>query len=194
MKPVRILTVALIILAMASTASAFDGYRKGFVLGGGLGIGPVAKTSVDGFSGSYDKSGLAMNFLIGYAWDEQNMIVFLRDGILYSETWEVSFGGVLYFRDKINIIQGFSGVGYYHYFGPVGKSFFITAGLGAQDWTALDEDYDSNDYGAAILFGGGYEFARHVQVYGSVWFGSTSDNFYDYNHSQLMFTVSAVAF
>ncbi|UCG61759.1 MAG: hypothetical protein JSV52_00265 [Candidatus Zixiibacteriota bacterium] len=193
MKSTRVLAVVLLVVLLASSASAFDGMRKGFVLGGGLGFAPVANTSIDGLEGKYEKQGLGVNFLIGYAWDERNMIVFLRDGAIYSETIELTWGDVV-FRDKINMAQGFSGVGYYHYFGPVGKAFFVTAGIGFQDWMSLEEDWENPDLGAGLLFGGGYEFTRHVQVYSSVSFGKTSDAFFDYNHAQWIITVSAVAF
>ena len=190
MKKLVVATLFLI-LVISSSASAFDGMRKGFVLGGGLGFGPVAKVSPDvPNSEDLDNSGIALNFLIGYAWDEQNMIVFLRDGVVYSE--ELNYG------DDVNIVQGFSGIGYYHYFGLQGKSFFITGGLGLQDWTALDSDYTNPDPGFGFLIGGGYEFARHIQVYSSLSFGKTSDEVFgyefDFDHTQFLITVSAVAF
>jgi len=188
-----VILLVVLILMVASSASAFNGERKGFVLGGGLGFGPVAKVSIDDFpADDYDKSGLAMNFIIGYAWNEQNMIVFLRDAIIYSEDFDLGTT-----TKSISLAQGFSGVGYYHYFGPVGKSFFITGGIGLQDWISLDEDVESNDVGAGLLLGAGYEFARHWQVYGSVSFGKTKDPFFsefEYSHTQLLFTISAVAF
>lgn len=194
MKLGRVLAVICLVIVLVSSASAFDGLRKGFVLGGGLGLGPLANTSIDGLAGEYKKTGLATNFLIGYAWDEQNMIVFLRDAVLYSETIELVWMGNLLFRDKISIIQGFTGAGYYHYFGPVGRSFYITGGLGFQDWSSLESGWNSPDVGGALLLGGGYEFARHWQVHGSLSFGTTSDAFFEYDHTQMLFTVSAVAF
>ena len=36
-------TVLILSLVLAVSASAFDGARKGFVLGGGLGFAPMAK-------------------------------------------------------------------------------------------------------------------------------------------------------
>ncbi len=179
---------------MAGSVWSFDGMRKGFVLGGGLGFAPVANTSIEGIDGKYEKQGLGTNFLIGYAWDERNMIVFLRDAAFYSETVELTFMGELVFRDKISLAQGFAGVGYYHYFGPVGKSFFVTGGIGFQDWMSLDKNWEDPDVGGALLIGGGYEFARHWQVYGSLSFGKTSDIFFEYEHAQMILTVSAVAF
>jgi len=174
-------------ILLASSVWAFNGHRKGFVLGGGLGFGPVAKVTIDGVSGSsLDKSGLATNILIGYAWDEQNMIVYLRDAIFYKET--------TIFNDDIFIVQGFNGFGYYHYFGPVGRSFYLTGGIGLQDWTSLDSKYESNDVGGGILLGGGYEFTRHFQIHGSLSFGRTTYAGVDFNHTQLLFTMSVVAF
>ena len=180
--------VLILILALCATSAfGFDGVRKGFVLGGGLGFG-YASVSMDNAPGveSLTNAGGAVNFLIGYAWDEQNMLVFLRDGVIYSE--ETVWGG------SLTLAQGFSGVGYFHYFGPLGKSFFMTGGLGLQDWTPLESGYEANDYGFGILAGGGYEFTRHVQVYGSLSFGKTSDIFADYTHFQFQLGVSAVAF
>ncbi len=177
----------LLTITLVATASAFDGTRKGFVLGGGLGLGPVASISVDGLSSaSEDKSGLALNLLIGYAWDEQNMLVYLRDGVLFSV--DVALG------KSVNAIQGFSGLGWYHYFGPVGHTAFVVGGLGLQDYTSLDSDYESNDPGFGMLLGGGYEFARHIQVHGALSFGKTSFSVVDFNHSQIVITVTAIAF
>lgn len=114
------------------------------------------------------------------------MIVYLREGVMYSE--ETVFG------EDLLLVQGFSGIGYYHYFGPTGRSGFIKAGFGLQDWTPLDSDYDANDYGAGILLGGGYEFTPHVQVEGSLSFGKTSDDWFDYKHSQFSVAITAFAF
>ncbi len=177
----------LLTITLVATASAFDGTRKGFVMGGGLGLGPFAHKSVDGFSSiSDDKAGLALNLLIGYAWDEQNMLVYLRDGVFFSVD---VVPGV-----SVNAIQGFSGVGWYHYFGPVGKTAFVVGGLGLQDYSYLDNDWGSNDPGFGMLLGGGYEFARHIQVHGTLSFGNTSAGQWDLNHSQFVITVTAIAF
>jgi hypothetical protein len=183
----KYVVLVMILVLCAASAFGFDGARKGFVIGGGIGLG-YATVSVNDVPGAETLTnfGGALDFLIGYAWDEQNMIVFLRDGVIYSE--ETVFGG------SLTLAQGFSGVGYYHYFGLPGKSFFLTGGLGLQDWTPLESGYEANDYGFGILGGGGYEFTPHVQVYGSLSFGQTSDIFADYTHFQFQIGVSAVAF
>lgn len=183
----KYVVLVLILALCATSAFGFDGARKGFVLGGGLGFG-YASVSVDNEPQyeSLTNAGVAGNFLIGYAWDEQNMVVFLRDAVVYSE--QTIFGG------SLTLVQGFSGVGYYHYFGLPGKSFYLTGGLGLQDWTPLESGYTANDYGFGILGGGGYEFTPHVQVYGSFSYGKTSDIIFDYTHFQFQIGISAVAF
>lgn len=81
-KTVIILALTLL---LTGSASAFNGMRKGFVIGGGLGIAPSANWSSEintpapfSFSIKPDenKVGLAVNLVIGYAWDEHNMIVY----------------------------------------------------------------------------------------------------------------------
>ena len=179
---IKLLTIILLVLTVSS-AWAFDGQRKGFVIGGGLGFGPVARTSLGNLS--EDESGIALNIAIGYAWDEQNMIVYLRDGVIFKlESYFTS----------VNIIQGFSGVGYYHYFGPIGQSFFVTGGIGFQDYTALDSKYSSPSAGGGILLGGGYEFSKHWQIYSSLSFGKTGSGIFKTDHSQFIITLSGIAF
>lgn len=190
-----VIRTLFLLLLISVSASAFNGGRRGFVLGGGIGFGPVASISEDGRPYSKkENSGVAVNFMIGYAWDEQKMIVYFRDAVIYEAEFVVlGFGG-----DKnvvLNVAQGFSGVGYFHYFGEQGSSAFLTAGLGLQDYTFLDNDVASYETGFGFLIGGGYEFRPHVQVYMNLSGGKTSlGSVVDFNHTQLTVGVAAVAF
>lgn len=180
----RLVMITLMaVLFMATTACAFDGMRKGFVLGGGLGVAATADWELDfsGVSFSEDGSGLGLHVLIGYAWDEQNMIVY--EGNVAS--WK---------SDLIDetIAQGFNGAAWYHYFGPVGKSFFTAAGVGFYVFKV--DTYEDNDPGFGLLLGGGYEFARHVQVAAYFSTGKTEDSGVDFNHTHFNILLSAVAF
>ena len=186
--------LAIFLLLLSSTGFAFDGSRKGFVLGGGLGLAPVAKWEGDPipwFMTKYDESrvGLGLNLLIGYAWDEFNMIVYEGNMVAYQSD-------LLY---NVDIIQGFNGAAWYHYFGPQGKTFFSTVGLGVYTFD-LEWQYEnvtvsgSNDPGIALMIGGGYEFARHFQAGLYVSTGKTTEPHYDYEHAHLSILVSAVAF
>ncbi len=191
MKTAKILIIAICLL-MPISSLAFDGNRKGFVLGGGLGFAPVSKWDVDvdfydlGL-GSVDESkvGVAVNFIIGGAFDEHNMLVYE--------------GNVTGFNSDLfneSVAQGFNGAVWYHYFGPTGKSAFTAVGLGLFYFKV--GDYDPTDPGGAILLGGGYEFARHWQVGAYAGFGKTTDSAFglkgDFTHSQFSILVSAIAF
>ena len=181
LKSTRVLIVVVLVVLLASSVSAFNGLRKGFVLGGGLGVTPMARVS----SGDYDRTkvGAGGHIVIGYAWDEFNMIVYESNATVY----EVR---------STQIAQGFGGASWYHYFGPQGKSFFTVAGIGFAYYE--EEDFDANDPGAAYLIGAGYEFARHFQV--ALYFsgGQTSYDFFfadiEMGHNHLSILVSAVAF
>lgn len=183
-------TVVAVLLAifLVSTATGFDGDRKGFVLGGGLGFAPVVKWSVEeSFLGhtvlkiDETRAGVGLNLLIGYAWDEKNMLVYEGNAVGYASE----------FGDQ-TIAQGFNGGSWYHYFGRPGKSAFTVGGLGLYSFDR--ENSDQHDPGFAILLGGGYEFARHWQVGGYLSFGATSAHGLDYKHSHLSVLVTGVAF
>jgi hypothetical protein len=178
----------LLTILLVSTAVAFDGHRKGFVLGGGLGFAPIVKWEMeespeDGVPYGHDetRAGVGLNLLIGYAWDDKNMIVY--EGNAAGFTTAVS--------DK-SAAQGFSGAAWYHYFGPAGKTAFTVVGLGLYSY---DAEYDDpHDGGFGMLLGGGYEFARHWQVGGYLSFGSTTAHDRDYNHATLNVLVSGILF
>ena len=183
--------VLITCLLLAGTALGFDGQRKGFVLGGGLGFAPVAHWEVDanlfGLQGSAeeDKFGVALQFVIGGAFDEHNMLVYE--------------GNVAGFKSDFGdegIAQGFNGAAWYHYFGPVGKSFYTTVGLGFYYFKI--GDYDATDPGGALLLGGGYEFSPHWQIGVSLTVGSTSESIplasADLKHANLSVMVSGIAF
>ncbi len=187
MKKTAIISVFLTIL-LVSTATGFDGHRKGFIVGGGLGFAPVVKwemeePSVDGFPYGLDetRAGVGVNFLIGYAWDEKNMLVYEGNAVGFTTATS----------DK-SAAQGFSGAAWYHYFGQAGKTVFTAVGLGLY---GFDAEYDDpHDGGFGMLLGGGYEFARHWQVGGYLSFGSTTAHDRDFNHSSLSVLVSGVLF
>lgn len=181
------LVVGLVVL-IAVPASAFDGKRKGFVLGGGLGAAPNASWDADpAFTSGLPENhvGLGANFLIGYAWDEFNMIVAEGNGAAFKTDY----------RDA-DAFQGFGGVAFYHYFGPCGAAFFGTIGVGsyAFDWETEGGGSGSLDPGFGLLMGAGYEFTRHVQGGAYFGYGKTSEPYIDYTHWHVNILVSAVAF
>jgi len=184
--------VLLFLVAFVSSSFGFDGHRKGFVIGGGLGFAPASSWSgkvLDASSfppqvvnADENKAGLGLNLIIGYAWDEQNMIVY--EGNVTG--WKSDL-----FTDQ-TISQGYNGASWYHYFGRAGHSAFTTAGLGIYVFDV--GDYDANNPGVGILLGAGYEFARHWQVGGYLGFGRTTDPGGDFDHGHFNILVGALAF
>jgi hypothetical protein len=191
-KEIRVKKTTIVAMLMAislvSTAAGFDGHRKGFVLGGGLGFAPVATWSVEEsfightvFSEDETRAGVGINLLIGYAWDEQNMLVYEGNAVGYSsENYDQT------------VAQGFDGGAWYHYFGRPGKSAFTAGGLGLYGFNM--EESDNHNSGFGMLLGGGYEFARHWQVGGYLSFGRTSVQGLDYKHSHLSVLVTGILF
>jgi hypothetical protein len=172
------------LLLLSATSMAFNGQRKGFVLGGGLGVAPTAswKVNVVGNLGVEQSGpGLGLNFIIGGAFDDMNLLVYE--------------GNVAGWKDDLfdeSVSQGFNGAAWYHYYGPAGKSAFTTVGLGF--YVFQEEHYNSNDPGFGMLLGAGYEFAKHWQVGGYFSFGKTSSSGVDFDHHHLNILVSGVAF
>ena len=192
----KILPIFLLTLAgLSSSVFSFDGNRKGFVLGGGLGLAPAVTVSADlketvtgdgqfSLYGLRDtRVGAAINFLVGYAWDDRNMIVLEGNGAAFEDS-------------DVLVSQSFSGASWYHYFGPLGQSAFTAVGIGLY---GIDTDKtDRADAGAGLLLGGGYEFARHWQVGGYLSFGATSLSEagvdIDLKHSTFSVVITAIAF
>ncbi len=194
--------VLMAVVMIASSAQAFDGLRKGFVLGVGLGYSPYSKWSIE-ISGrifgqvvdeKIDESntGPAIDFIIGYAWDESNMIVYQGTGLVYNSKFFGENAGGLSIEDSRQATQAFNGVAYYHNFGPVGKAAFAAAGVGGYFWKV--KDFETNDPGPAYLVGAGYEFVRHVQAGVFVSGGQTTDSGFDFGHMHVSIQVTAIAF
>jgi len=181
MKFTRVLAVICLVIVMVSSASAFNGLRKGFVLGGGLGLAPAVRYSHGAFSNS--NIGGSAHVFLGYAWGEHNMIVY-ESNAAGTQAGDADYG------------QGFAGPAWYHYFGPQGKAFFTAVGLG-YTYFQLEGD-EATDPGIGYMIGGGYEFARHFQVAMYLSCGKTTQDFWpvdiEIRHNNFNIIVSAVAF
>lgn len=158
--------------------SMFDGKRQGLVLGLGLGYVPAAgdiRKSVRGVKG------LAFNFLVGHGWDESDLTVFEICASVYDcEVWTGCDAEPF-------SSQGLIGLSWYHYFGR-GKSVPLTvAGIG---WSGNDNE----DTGLGFRAGVGYEFIRHFQITGNVFFGSSSDRLFTFSNTHMNILLTALAF
>jgi len=187
----KLIVLCAVVLTMASmnVAEAFDGHRKGFVVGGGAGFSPHASWESDALGNPDDDgAGTGINVFVGYGWDRANLIGFEGNIVKYNTDVD---------NKQVDAYQGFRGISWYHYFGDEGRSFFTVAGLGL--YAYIFEDFDSNtdgtnDQGGGFLAGGGYEFMKHWQlgVYASG--GRTRTPHYDYDHTHVNFLVSGLVF
>jgi len=152
----------IVVLAIATNVYAWDGQRKGFVLGFGLGGGYTSFTQTVEFMGISETSdrenkfGLNTDFKIGYAPSNQFLIYWMSN-----VNW---FGLENILGDNVTIANGVGGIGITYYFSPADKSAFIRGGIGGSTWMApFDSDIDTW-YGLGVVGGFGYEFAKHWSI------------------------------
>jgi hypothetical protein len=197
-----ILVVALLVLVLAGSTPAFDNHRKGFVLGGGLGITPWANWKgepVPSFLDKYEETGTGVggHLIIGYGFDDVNILVFNVNGTAYPSDL---ISGV-----DITISQGFGGVTWYHYFPTQrGGAFFTALGVGRYAF-GMEFEYQNfkveghTNPGFGMLGGAGYEFGQHWQVGMFFSAGNTSEPYgstvdIDYEHAHFSVLASYFAY
>jgi hypothetical protein len=180
--------LAVALVSSPFAAAAFDGNRKGIVLGGGMGLSPTARWSAE--LASECKFGVGVHFFAGYAWDEQNMVGYEKNGTVYHSKYYNSDS--LVGSGDLLTAQGFQGASWYHYWEQPARALFTVVGLGFCEFDR-GEGYHS-DPGGAYLLGTGYQFTRRLQagLYYSA--GRTSDAGHDFAHRHLSLLVSYFAF
>ncbi len=189
------LQLILILLILGPTSRAFDGKRKGVVIGGGVGFAPISRWSVSATNldvytdQSESKAGIGAHLFGGYGWNEKNTLV--AEANLSSFKSEFFSSYVLYPKNR-RIKQGYIGASWFHYFGSVGSSLFTDIGLG-YFYFKVDE-IKATKTGGGFLFGAGYEFAPHLQAGVYIAGGKTSNDDVKFNHTQINVLISAMAF
>jgi hypothetical protein len=141
----------LIVLILSISADAFDGKRKGFVAGLGGGWAPVIHWSGNYLSSDVDRTGWGINYLMGYAWNDWNIIAYEGIGWIY-ELPQSSNDFSIYALD---------GIRWYHYFGKRYR-LFSSLGVGLFLGSAGRSELDVSGFGATV--GIGYEFLKQLQI------------------------------
>ncbi len=163
MKSNRFILCCMVFLLMASLVSnvdAFNGRRKGFLLGVGLGPG---QTNFGGDPGG--KLGINADFKIGHGFSDQTQVYWTA-----KTSWFRMETGSYYgypFTHKHTIISGFGGIGVSYFLQPKAPSYYLTGGLGYSTWGRFNSDeqgIDESDFGIGFFSGVGYEFAPHWSV------------------------------
>lgn len=197
----RLATGVLLVLGltvMVANAHAFDGKHRGFLLGGGLGVGvdtvrPEISDRGDfivirGDDVSY--AALGTDFKIGGGVSERTMLYFHSQGAWFGDT-DVN-------GDDVTYSSGVAGLGVTWFTSSKPHSFFLTGTMGIASLDLPFEDDFPEWTSFGVILGVGYEFARHWSVDGSFVIGAPdrteSGITGRVNSVSLLFTVTALAY
>ncbi len=147
----RLGAAVLLSLLAAARLVAFDGQRKGFILGVGFGAGSL---SYHDPSWSHSQATFEFNLKIGYA-PSNNLEVYYLNIVSYFESMGRSYSG------------GGGLFGVTRYFDPAGKGLFLCGGAGygffwEMDWNSIDLS------GFGAFAGLGYEIGKHWNIQADV--------------------------
>jgi hypothetical protein len=170
---VLFLLTASVLLALASPAGAFDGKRKGFMLGFGLGPALSSYTQTLGFEGlpgatSDRQNDLALrtDFRIGFGASELVQVYWMS-----KVNW---FGMKNVLDENVTIANGVGGVGLTYFLKPTDPSPYLLAGLGFSTWSTPFETGSEAWYGFGLALGAGYQFRNHLAIEGGFTWGKPS--------------------
>jgi hypothetical protein len=175
--------IVVAVLAYATPAVAFDGARKGFVLGFGLGGGAAttrydygyersrADTIISGTDTTYyqaftrrlsgthqTKATIATDFMLGWCIGNRTVIHYSN-----SVAWRVSDGPV--------ITEGVTGIGVCYFLSDQAPSTVVEAGGGLSGRAAPFTTYGGTDTGWGVWVGSGREFSRRWLVRAKLSYG-----------------------
>ena len=149
--------IVVVLFLLCLNVWAFDGNRKGFILGLGLGFSHVSYEQTieydeDEFKRDTESAeGIASDFKIGYG-VSPNLSVYYSA----KSTWSSmdSMNGDVTILDQVSVL----GCSFY-----VTDNLYLSSGLGL--WGALFRPVVYGDWtGSGIFIGGGYEFAKHYSL------------------------------
>lgn len=152
----------LLLLTVANSSFAFNGQRKGFVLGFGAGGGMVSWDQNLDRKGwgpfqsddSEKRGALLTDFELGYAPSDRLMIVYCN-----SVTW---FRFQVAYESFRTAASGVTGARLTYFLRPQAPSAFVSGSIGFASFaTPFDSEFESaNGIGGGIRIG--YEWRRHV--------------------------------
>ncbi len=180
----KLINLACILLFAFSSLYAFDGERKGFILGGGIGAGFNSNTeSFNAFSETHSRAVFITNFKIGYAPSNTLEIYY---------TSKVSWWGE---SDKIYSL-GLSAIATTFYLDNTTETgWFISGGLGFTTKAAPFEYTGGTSYGLGLFGGGGYEFSSHWNLEVNLLYSTiTTEREGDLNSFGVLVTFNVLAF
>lgn len=183
MKQKKILTVVCMLLLAYSNLYSFDGERKGFILGGGIGAGYLSNSSsYESYSSTDNRGVFLTNFKIGYAPSNTLEVYYISKVSWWSKT-------------DITYALGVSAIAVTFYTDSETETgLSISGGLGLSALSAPFETDVESSSGFGVFGGAGYEFANHWTVELDVLYSSISDGGADLNSFGVQLTVNVLAF
>jgi hypothetical protein len=159
-------------LTSATPTHAFDGERKGFVLGfsAGASVTSFTQTLSGTFQGETDrenKFGFGTSFRIGGAFNEQFMFYYVNNVAWFS--LENALG------ETVTIANGVGLIGVSYYLQPTPGGWYLLGVIGVSTWDAVFEN-SSASTGFGLGGGVGWEFAPHWSVEAVAEWGKPSDS------------------
>jgi len=183
MKKFYVIMCAVVFTLTSNNVFAFDGERKGFILGGGLGAGYLSNSvSVNSFSDTDSRAVFLTNFKIGYAPSNTLEIYYIS---------KVSWWGA----SDITFILGLSAIAATIYIDNTTETgWFIAGGLGLSALSAPFETDVESSNGFGLFGGGGYEFSSHWSVELDLLYSTITERGADFNSFGVLLTVNVLAF
>jgi Outer membrane protein beta-barrel domain len=170
--PKRSVLMALgAVVIFATAVPAFDGHKRGFVLGFGLGgAGASVREEIAGTShgdtGWKGRGSVLSDLTIGGGVNDR-LLIYYRSHVAWFA-----------FRDardeRRTVTQGLAGLGLSFALAPQAPTAYLHGGLGFSSWSHPAEEDGEVRTGSGIWGGAGFEFSRHWQIEGTFGYGDPS--------------------
>lgn len=214
----RLLVLVIVILLLVTASSqAFDGQRKGFVMGSGLGFG-ITRISSETLGLSQSTSRVAPGFggHIGYAPDNRTVILILppRSVLTYMDLIADKYDSYFEAMDEgglkgvaavivapvvlpflwlggAHTTLGMIGVRYY--FKDQAPSYFVEGVVGPA--IIPNEFQEETDGGFGFSLSGGYEFKPHYSVRCDLMIGVSEEEFFEKSSAySILITINGMVY
>jgi len=167
---------------MYNNLYSFDGERKGFILGGGIGAGYLSNsTSYNSFSHTDNRAVFLTNFKIGYA-PSNTLEIYCLSKVAWREE-----------SNKPNILGLLAVAARVYLNNETETGWSISGGFG---YSGISEPFESpleSRNGFGFFLGGGYEFISHWNVELDLLYSKITERT-KMNSFGLLLTVNVLAF
>jgi hypothetical protein len=166
----RRVVLAIGLLLLAAPASAFDGHRKGFILGVGAGdswtsFKQVASGDGTGEIGPATYNSVGSDLELGWGLSDR-MLIYYSNHMTWPRLTDIEG------NDGITV-NAVSTAALSYFLSPAAPSLVVEGGLGLS-WYSPTSSFSTDSRGFGAWGGGGYEFSRHWLLRGKVAYGNPS--------------------